>query len=108
MNNIVNELSVLTTIPEKTLNKMLQKALYCICEDIYEDTLGEKELTAIDTGLGILYFKFVEDELKCKFVPNDTLKNAATDVYKRKLNLMDNTLNNSLVKKFTDVYKDLC
>lgn len=108
MNNVVNELSTITTIPEKTLNKVLQKTLYCICEDVYEDTIAEKEITELDVGLGVLYFKYVEGELKCKFVPSENLKNAVLDVYKHKLNLMDDTLNNSLVKKFTEVYKDLC
>lgn len=108
MNKLIDELSTLTTIPDKTLIKLEQKILYCICEVVYEDTLAEKELTEIDTGLGTLYFKFVNDELKCKFVPNETLKNAVTDVYKRKLNLMDDALNSSLAKKFTEVYKDLC
>lgn len=108
MSNIVNDVSKLTTIPEKTLNKLNQKFIYSICEQIQEDILEEKEISELDIGLGTIYIKYVGDEIKYKFVPNSELEKAVYATVVKKLNLMETTLNEALAKKFIDVYKDLC
>ena len=108
MSNIVKDVSTLTTIPEKTLNKVGQKFIYSICEQIQEDLLEEREMSELDLGLGILYIKYVGDEIKYKFVPNPDLEKAVYNTVVKKLNLMESALNEALAKKFIDVYKDLC
>lgn len=106
--NIIKDVSILTTIPEKTLTKLEQKVIYCICEQIQEDMIEEKEMSELDLGLGILYIKYVGDQIKYKFVPNAELEKAVSNTVVKKLNLMESTLNEALAKKFIDVYKDLC
>lgn len=108
MNNIVQDVSVLSTIPEKTLNKLNQKIIYAICEAILEDVQLEKDISELDLGFGILYVKHVSDEIKYKFVPSTDLEKAVYNTVTKKLNLLEDTLNETLVKKFLDVYKDLC
>lgn len=108
MSNIVEDVSILTTIPEKSLVKLENKFIYAICEQIQEDILAEKEFSELDIGLGTLYIKYVGDQIKYKFVPNQTLEKAVYTTVVKKLNLMETALNESLVKKFIDVYKDLC
>ena len=108
MNNIVEDVSKLTTIPEKTLNKLNQKFIYSICEQIQEDLLEEKEISELDIGLGTLYIKYTDDQIKYKFIPNADLEKAVYNTVIKKLNLMETSLNESLAKKFIDVYKDLC
>lgn len=107
MNNVINETATLTTIPEKALNKLMQKMTYCICEDVYESHLAEEEVTQVDIGIGVLYIKYVAGETKWRFIPSANLNDAVTSVYKNGLNLMDSTLNSALAKKFTEAYKDL-
>ncbi len=108
MNNIIEDVSKLTTIPEKTLNKLTQKIIYCICEQIQEDILEEKEISELDLGLGTLYIKYVGDQIKYKFIPASDLEKAVYSTVVKKLNLMETALNEALAKKFIDVYKDLC
>ena len=108
MSNIVEDVSKLTTIPEKTLNKLNQKFIYTICEQIQEDILQEKEMSELDIGLGTIYIKYVGDEIKYKFIPNQELEKAVYSTVVKKLNLMETVLNEALAKKFIDVYKDLC
>ena len=108
MSNIVEDVSKLTTIPEKSLVKLEQKFIYSICEQIQEDILEDKEMSELDIGLGTLYIKYLGDEIKYKFVPNATLEKAVYNTVVKKLNLMETALNEALAKKFIDVYKDLC
>lgn len=108
MSNIVNDVSILTTISEKTIEKLLQKFVYAICEQIAEDILEEKDYSELDIGLGKLYVKIIGEEIKYKFVPSNYLQSAISNVVTNKLNLMENTLNETLVKRFMDVYKNLC
>lgn len=108
MTNIVSDVSTLTTIPEKTLNKLITKYIYCICEAILEDVMNEKDVSELDLGFGILYIKHVGNEVKYKFVPSSDLEKAVSNTVTKKLNLLENVLNETLAKKFIEVYKDLC
>ncbi len=108
MSNIVNDVSTLTTIPEKSLNKLEQKFIYAICEQIQEDILEDKEMSELNIGLGTLYIKYVGSEIKYKFVPSSELEKSVYNTVVKKLNSMETSLNEALAKKFIDVYKDLC
>ena len=108
MTNIVNDVATLTTIPEKSLNKLEQKFIYAICEQIQEDILEDKEMSELNIGLGTLYIKYVGSEIKYKFVPSSELEKSVYNTVVKKLNSMETSLNEALAKKFIDVYKDLC
>lgn len=108
MNNIIKDVSILSTIPEKTIEKFFQKFIYCICEQVKEDVLDGKEISELDIGLGTLYIKYIGDEIRFKFVPSNYLETSVSNTVKNKLNLLENNLKDALVKKFVEVYKDLC
>ena len=108
MTDTVKDVSILTTIPEKTLAKMFQKFIYCICQTVLEDITDEKEITELNIGLGTLYIKHDSNDIKYKFVPSNDLEKGVNLTVTKKLNLMENTLNTVLAKKFMNVYKDLC
>ena len=108
MSNIVEDVSKLTTIPEKTFSKLEHKVIYAICEQIQEDVLEEKTMSELDIGLGVLYIKHEGAEIKYKFIPNQTFEKAVYNTVVKKLNLMESALNDTLSKKVIEVYKDLC
>lgn len=111
MTDIVKDISTLTTIPEKTLNKFFRKMTYCICESVQEDMLQENEnqIVELDIGIGILYIKYTDGEnLKYHFEPNELLSKSLKQTVINKQNLLEDLLNDSLAKKFMEVYKDLC
>lgn len=108
MTDIIKDLSLLTTIPEKTITKLLKKEIYCICETIEEDILEGKDLSVLNLGFGVLYIKHINDEIKYKFVPTNELQKAITNTIVNKKNLLEDVLNTSLATKFMEVYKDLC
>ena len=111
MKNIVTDLALLTTIPDKTLAKFFKKMIFSICQAVEEDILDEKNLTDItelDIGIGKLYIKHVGADIKYKFEPSELLEKALLSTVVNKKNYLEKFLDRSLNKKFVEVYKDLC
>ncbi len=110
MTNVNHDVATLTTIPKKTLDKLNDKVLYCICETIMEDMLDEKSVSKFNFfNLFTLYIKFDDPEgIKYRVVPNETLTKNVNDTVKNKLNLLEDTLNKNLALKFAEVYKNIC
>jgi hypothetical protein len=110
MANIINDVSILTTIPDKTLAKFFRKMIFCICEAVQEDILDEdnpKDITELDIGIGKLYIKHVGADIKYRFEPNDFLEKALSSTVINKKNYLEEFLDKALSKKFMEVYKDL-
>lgn len=110
MIDIVKDMSTLTTIPEKTLHKFYKKMVFCICEGVQENLLDEDiEISSFDIGIGTLYIKHDNAaNIKYHFEPNDFFNKAMTQTVSNGANILEDTLNDALAKKFMEVYKDLC
>ena len=110
MGNITTDLSTLTTISEKTLDKFGDKILYIICETIQEDVLDQKDVSEFNFfGLFNIYIKYDDsDKIRWRIIPTEKLEKAVGSTVKNKLNLLEDTLNETFSKKVMDVYKELC
>lgn len=109
MSKINSDVSKLTTIPEKALDKLNDKILYCICDIIAEDRLQEKFISEFDFGLYKLYIKHDDKtQIKFKVIPSEELQRCIINTITKGQNLLEDTLNNALAKKFLEVYKDIC
>lgn len=108
MRNIVEDVSVLSTIPDKTLYKLLNKVLYCISDAVLDDINNDVPVSELDLGIGTLYIKHEDGEVAYKFIPSADFSKAVNSTVKNKQNLLSNTLDKALVKKFLEVYKDIC
>lgn len=110
MTDINEDVSTLTTIPKKTLDRLNPKILYSICETIQENILDENYVAEFNFyDLFTLYIKYDDKKaIKYRIVPSPTLEKAVSDTVKKKLNLLEDTLNLNLVTKFNDIYKNLC
>ena len=105
MIDIVKDMSTLTTIPEKTLNKFYRKMIYCICEGVEETILeGNESISIFDIGIGTLYIKHeTSSNIKYHFEPNDYLNKAIFfNIANGKKNIED-TLDDALSKYFIEV-----
>ena len=107
MVNIIEDVATLTTINKKNLNKLVEVALYCINEAIEESLLDQKTVTDLDIGIGELHIQFVDNELKFKFIPNAKLREGAIDTIKGKQNNLELILEQNLVDKITNIYKEI-
>lgn len=111
MVNIVNDVSTLSTIPEKVLNKLFRRMTFCMSEALAEDILqgNEEKILSMDIGIGILSIKYVDPEnIKYHFEPSDLLAKAFKQTALNKENFLEDLVVDSLSKKFLEVYKDLC
>jgi hypothetical protein len=107
MNKIVDELETVTTIPSQALNKLIERTIYCICEDIDEAKLVDNISVDFDIGIGTLTISKINDSLKYRFVPSAKLNdNIAATIVDNK-NPMTAAVEESLVNKITNVYKNL-
>lgn len=108
MSNIVADVATLSTIPEKTLNKLIKKVIYCSAQAVKEDCIADKSISELDIGIGVIYIKHYGSEIKYKFVPEENFRKVIEETVNGELNLLEDALNESLVNKFTKIYKDLC
>ena len=106
-NNITKDVSVLSTISEKTLSKLINIYIYAINEAIEESMLEHKNKSELDIGLGTLIILHEDNELKFKFIPSAKLKESIINTVVNKQNTLDIVLENTLINRITNRYKDL-
>ena len=74
MQSLIEDLSVLTTIPTINLNQLAKKSNFCICNFVAESKLQNESLTSIDIGIGELQIFVENDNIKYKFIPSKALE----------------------------------
>ncbi len=107
MNNLLKDVSKLTTIDDKTLDKLIEKILYCISNNVMEEVLADKQVLEIDIIFGTLYIKIENEQLRYKFVPNEEFEEMIVNTVLEKKNTLENTIALTLCSKLTRTYKDL-
>ena len=107
MKNIIEDISKLTTIPVDTLDKLVEKANWCICDCVKQDLLDNQKISELDIGIGKLFIKNEDELLKYKFVPSDVLVQSLIDTCINKENPLELTLEKKLVNKILNTYKDI-
>lgn len=70
MNKLINDINSLTNITTGTLNELVELSEKCICHNIYENLLNKNSTAEYDIGIGILYIKYEDNNIKYKFIPN--------------------------------------
>lgn len=104
--DLISELSTLSTIPEATLTKLLEKVFYIISDEIMEAKIQEQEIVDIDIGIGSLKILLNPETIKYKFIPNAKLEVQTKAALTKEKNTLDLALEKSLVSKLTNIYKD--
>lgn len=107
MEDLIKDVATLTTIPEKSLVKLVDKSYWCISNEVIESLKQGDTVTEIDIGIGILYIKVIDDTIQYKFIPSAKLNDTVKDTVINKRNILEDTLEKTLVNKIVDTYKDL-
>jgi hypothetical protein len=105
--NIIKDTSVLTTIPEKAIKKLLDRMVYSINEAVVEAKITNQDTIELDIGLGTLLIKFEDDSIQYRFVPGEKLEESVKNSFINQQNLLEDVLEASLKNKLTNIYKDL-
>ena len=105
--DLINDLSNLTTISEKTLSKLCEKGIYCICDCVQESILDNNDLTYIDLGLGTLQLKREGNKILYRFSPSMLLEQKVKETVETGNNPLKATVEQALIDRMTNTYKDL-
>ena len=103
----ITDLSVLTTIPEKSLSHLLEKLEWIICNAVDDARLEGKDTAEIDLEMGTLFIRFDSESVAYKFIPSTTFDNKVKNTIIKKSNPLTCEVEKRLVKKITSTYKDL-
>lgn len=105
--NLLNDLSVLTTIPEYQLNQLKLLSEQIICHNVLETLKENNDVCKIDIGIGKLIFQLSNDELVYKFIPEKNFEESIVDTILNGTDLLQDTIENRTCERMLKVYKDL-
>lgn len=107
MNNLIEDVAALSTIPPRYLNKLLDKVYYSINDEISEAIIENKDTVDIDIGIGTLKILLNPNSLKYKFIPSAKLEASTKATVQDKKNSLVDKLETYLVDKIIHTYKDI-
>lgn len=107
MNNINEDISILTTIPKYALDRISLLSKYCVCHYLEDTKLKKEEVTSIDIGLGELLIKEEQDTIRYKFIPARSLEKAIIETLKTGESPLINEAENIFIDRIIHTYKDL-
>ena len=108
MIDVLTKLSLLTTIDKKELIKLFEKINWCICDEIYNESLNGNYRYSFDLGFGNLSIdSSTGDSIRYKFTPSQELEKQIASTVINKQNPLTVKVEQSLIRKITETYKDL-
>lgn len=107
MFNMLDDMSIITTIPKGVLDKLVAKSIETICYDVREQQLQNLPVTEVDIGIGILYIKLEDDSIMYKFVPSEVLENKVLRTVNKQYKPVCGLAEASLKKRIMNAYKEL-
>ena len=107
MNNLIQDISKISTIPQSTLKKLQEKSQLLICNNISQSMLENSDVVQTDIGFGILYISYNDQQIKYRFVPNQKFQQMIKSTIKNKKSPLIVKIQDYLQKKITNAYKDL-
>lgn len=107
MTNLIEDLSILTSLSKSTLGDISLMAESAICHAMVESVLDRDDYAEIDIGIGTLYIKNYEDGLHYKFVPTQHLDSALKNSIKSKRSTLNKRADETLVNRINKTYKEM-
>ena len=105
--DIVKDLSTITTIPVRTLDKLISQSDWCICNAIEETILSGNDTVCVDIGIGLIYMSINNNEVQYKFVPSSKLEKYVVDTVVNAKNPLTINLESTFINRILKTYKDM-
>lgn len=105
--DLISDISLLTSVPYKTLKNLCDKSNECICHSIlenFQESIGE---TSIDIGIGQLIIMVDNDEIYYKFKPSSKLEEMLVNTITNNSDPLVTQIEQKLVARILNTYKDL-
>lgn len=104
--DLLNDVSSLTNIKPKIIDKMESIAEYCICDYIDNLKLEDEDVMSVNIGIGTLNIAYIDNEIKYQFIPSESLeKNIVRTINGE--NVLKHSVECSLRNRVYNTYKDL-
>lgn len=107
MESLINDLATITTIPPNSLQRLKEKEIYIICNDVEESTLQNKNITEINIGIGTLIIEVKDNSINYKFIPSSKLEKNLISTIINKKNPLTYAMEESLANRIVKTYKDM-
>lgn len=104
--NIKEDLSTLTTINESVFTKLVNKIEWCISDGVEKAIKSGENQVNIDFDLGTLMINFDNEQIKYKFKPSQKLEKIVTNTVVNERNDLVLNIEESLISKLTNTYKN--
>lgn len=105
--NLLEDISTITTLPLKTLSKLSDKSIECICNSVYESKLVDEPVSVIDIGIGKLNIIVKQDSISYNFIPSKDLDTKVKTTIIKNVNPLVKTIEEGLASRILNTYKDL-
>lgn len=106
-NNLIEDLSEVTSIPLVLFNKLTSTSEDIVCHDVFESFYEHNSVTEINLGIGKLQIYINEDAITYCFVPSNSLEKKLVDVVTNQKDPIITHLEESLTEKILNRYKEL-
>lgn len=106
MYNLLNDMSLLTTIPVSNLERLSKQSNYIICDCIEDTCLQGKDYLEIFIGIGTLHISVKDSQVLYRFVPCGELEKGIQNTFINHKNPLVKMAEDTLKKKLVATYKD--
>ena len=107
MIDIINDISILTSISKLSLENLSNKAIECIAHGVQETLNQNDNIIEVNLDFGKLYIKLEGSEIKYKFIPAKKLENAVRYACDTKESPLILQAEKKLRERIESTYKDL-
>lgn len=105
--DLIGDLSKLTTIPKNSLAKLSNVAQKVIANDVYSTMIKSRDdVSEVNLGFGVLYIG-IKDGIQYKFVPSPEFETSLKEVVNNKIDPLKIEIEETLVSRILNAYKDL-
>jgi hypothetical protein len=106
--DLINRVSTISTIDERTLMKLVTMQDWCISDIIREMIDNKENEETIFIGIGTIKITIDEDGVRYKFKPSQELEDNIINTLNGEKSVLEEALVESVKKKLLNIYKDYC
>lgn len=107
MYSLQDDLKTLTNIPRDVIDKLVNKILYIICDDVLDTHLNNNTVTDIDTGIGVLSICVDNNQIKYRFIPSTVVESAVKNTIVDLKSPVKERASKTLASKINEIYEEL-
>jgi len=107
MYSLQDDLKTLTNISDDVIDKLVNKILYIICDDVLDTHLNNKTITDIDIGIGVLSICVDNNQIKYRFTPSTIVESAVKNTIVDLKSPVKERASKTLASKINEIYEEL-